>query len=83
MKMFKDIEILLNRHALQIVKALRMGSQHGAHGQEARIRQAYTSVNGKPGPMYFLIKDHKVVKEGKIIPPTRPVCSAKGELDLD
>ena len=28
--------------------------------------------------MSFLIKDHKGMKEGELIPPTRPVCNAKG-----
>jgi len=55
-----------------------MGTIHGKYGQEDRIKQAFTSVNGKPGPIYFLIKDHKKLKEGETIPPTRPVCSAKG-----
>ena len=73
-----ETENLLNRHSAQLLKAFRMGSKHGEHGQEQRIKQAFTSKGGKPGPLFFLIKDHKKVKEGEEIPPVRPVCSAKG-----
>ena len=51
---------------------------HGKNGQVDRVRKAYSSIDAKPGPIYFLIKDHKAVKPGEVIPPTRPVCSAKG-----
>ena len=77
-KTVSETEKLLNRHSNQIIKALRMGTKHGKNGQVERIKQAYTSVNAKPGPIYFLVKDHKSLKEGEKIPPTRPVCSAKG-----
>ena len=73
-----ETETLMNRHAQQIVKSLKMGTIHGKNGQVERIRRAFTSVNGQPGPMYFLVKDHKMVKTGEEMPPTRPVCSAKG-----
>ena len=77
-KNVNETEVLLNRHSQQIIKALQMGTVHGRNGQVDRIKQAFTSVNAKPGPIYFLIKDHKKLKEGEKVPPTRPVCSAKG-----
>ena len=46
--------------------------------QVERIRQAFTSVGGRPGPLYLLVKDHKKIKEGETMPPTRPVCNARG-----
>ena len=73
----KTVETLLTRHAMQMVKALKMGTVHGTQGQVDRVRQAYSSKGGRPGPIYFLVKDHKKVKEGEVIPPTRGVCSAK------
>ena len=73
-----ETETLFNRHAKQIIKSLQMGTVHGKYGQVERINQAFTSVNGKPGPIYFLIKDHKKLKDNEKIPPTRPVCSARG-----
>ena len=72
-----EVEKLLNRHAMQIVKSLKMGTIHGTNGQVDRIRQAYSSVGARPGPIFFLVKDHKKVKEGEVMPPTRGVCSAK------
>ena len=76
----KEKETLLNRHALQIVKALRMGTHHGKteEKQEDRMNGAFMSVGGRPGPLYVLVKDHKATEEGALIPPTRPVCNAKG-----
>ena len=73
-------ETLLNRHTLQIVKALRMGTIHGGteEKQVERMKQAFMSVGGRPGPIYFLVKDHKEIKEGDSMPATRPVCSARG-----
>ena len=73
-----EVETLLNRHSMQLIKALSMGTKHGKNGQVDRVRKAYTSKDAKPGPIYFLVKDHKAVKPGESIPPTRPVCSAKG-----
>ena len=46
------------------------------HNQEERVHKAYTSKDAKPGVVYFLIKDHKKVKDGDILPPLRQVCSA-------
>lgn len=74
----KNTETLMNRHAAQIIKSLKMGTRHGKNGQEDRIRKAFTSIGARPGPVSFLVKDHKGVKEGERIPPTRQVCSAKG-----
>ena len=74
----EDTETLMNRHALQIVKSLKMGTRHGKEGQEERIRKAFRSVGAQPGPVQFLVKDHKKMKEGEKMPPTRQVCSAKG-----
>ena len=71
----KSIETFLNRHSIQIVKSLRMGTVH--FKQEDRVQKAYTSKGAKPGVVYFLIKDHKQIKPGEILPPVRPVCSAK------
>ena len=75
-----ETETLLNRYALQIVKALQMGTRHGKtiEKQEERMRQAFMSKGGRPGPVYFLIKDHNSIVEGSSIPPTRPVCNARG-----
>ena len=73
-----ETETLLNRHTSQLLKSLNMGTKHGQNGQVHRMKQAFTSIGGKPGPLSFLIKDHKGMKEGEIIPPTRPVCNAKG-----
>ena len=72
------IETLLNRHATQMTKCFKMGTRHGKEGQEERIKQAFTSVNGRPGPLSFLVKDHKGIREGEVIPPLRPLCNAKG-----
>ena len=69
-----EVEVLVNRFAMQLVKVFDMGS---VHEQEDRIRQAYRNVDALPGIMYCLIKDHKAVKEGEAIPPTRNVCSAR------
>ena len=73
-------ETLLNRHTLQIVKSLRMGTIHGGTDEKQieRMKQAFTSVGGRPGPIYFLVKDHKGIKEGDSMPATRPVCNARG-----
>ena len=73
----REIEILINRHSMQVVKALEMGTIHGKNGQVSRIKKAFRSNGGRPGPVQFLVKDHKKVKEGSKIPPTRQVCSAK------
>ena len=78
MKEVEDTETLMNRHASQIVKSLNMGTRHGKDGQVDRIRKAFRSVGAQPGPVQFLIKDHKKIEVGKQIPPTRQVCSAKG-----
>ena len=76
----REKETLLNRHALQIVKALKMGTYHGGteEKQEDRMNGAFMSVGGRPGPLYVLVKDHKATEEGSQMPPTRPVCNAKG-----
>ena len=73
----RKIETLMNRHAIQYVKAMNMGTYHGKEGQQTRMRKAMRSEGAQPGPVQFLIKDHKKVKEGEKIPPTRQVCSAK------
>ena len=74
-----EIETTMNRHAMQIVKAMKMGTVHGGeNGEEDRIRKAFRSSGGRPGPVQFLIKDHKGIKENEKIPPTRLVCSANG-----
>ena len=78
-KQVEETETLLNRHSLQIVKALNMGTKHGKDGQQTRVHKAYTSIDAKPGPLFVLIKDHKKKKPGETVPPTRPVCSAKGD----
>ena len=71
-------EILLSRHAVQLTKAFKMGTKHGKEGQVDRISQAFTSKGGRPGPLYVLVKDHKKTGEGESMPPTRPVCNARG-----
>ena len=71
-------ELLLSRHAVQLTKAFSMGTKHGKEGQEDRMRQAFTSKGGRPGPLYVLVKDHKKTADGESIPPTRPVCNARG-----
>ena len=55
-----------------------MGTKHGMDGQRMRIKQAFTSHGGRPGSVSLLIKDHKTMKEGDRIDPTRLVCVAKG-----
>ena len=74
----KETEVLMNRHSQQIVDAFMMGTVHGKHGQEIRIGQAFRSVGAQPGPVQFLVKDHKGTPQGKEMPPMRQVCSAKG-----
>ena len=78
MKEVEEIEILMNRHTQQLVKALEMGTKHGKFGQKGRIRKAFRSKGGQPGPVQFMVKDHKQLEEGKNMQPTRLVCSAKG-----
>ena len=41
------------------------------------MHKAYNSIGAKPGVLYFLIKDHKKIKDGETLPPLRGVCSAK------
>ena len=71
----EEKELLLSRHAVQLTKVFKMGTKHG---QETRIHQAFTSRGGRPGPLYVLVKDHKKTPEGQSMPPTRPVCNARG-----
>ena len=78
MKEVEETEVLLNRHASQILKAFNMGTKHGKEGQVLRMKQAFTSQGGRPGPVSLLVKDHKVMKDGDRIHPTRLVCVAKG-----
>ena len=78
MKEVSESELLLNRHASQMVKAFNMGMRHGKDGQRMRMKQAFTSQGGRPGPVSLLIKDHKPMKEGDRIHPTRLLCVAKG-----
>ena len=74
----KATEVMMNRHSQQIVTAFKMGTFHGKHGQEVRVGQAFRSVGAQPGPVQFLVKDHKGTPQGKEMPPMRQVCSAKG-----
>ena len=48
-----------------------MGTPHGktVEKQEDRMRQAFMIVGGRPGPVYFLEKDHKSIEEGSTNPP--------------
>ena len=45
----REIEILINRHSMQVVKALEMGTIHGKNGQVSRIKKAFRSNGGRPG----------------------------------
>ena len=64
-EVMKEKEIELNRHVQQISKALKMGTGHGTteEKQEVRMHAAQESVGGRPGPIYFLIKDHKATQK--------------------
>ena len=78
LKEISETETLLNRHAIQMIKALKMGTRHGKDGQVDRISQAFTSHGGRPGPVSFLVKDHKKMAERENMYPTRMLCVAKG-----
>ena len=41
------------------------------------MQKAYKAVDLAPPPTYFLVKDHKKVVEGEVVPPTRPVFWAQ------
>ena len=49
----------MNRHAMQYVRAMNMGTYHGKEGQQTRMKKAMRSEGAQPGPVQFLIKDHK------------------------
>jgi hypothetical protein len=46
--------------------------------QQARVKEALSSKNLRPPPLYGLYKDHKVGWDPTTGPPTRPVCGAVG-----
>jgi hypothetical protein len=57
----------------QLLKIFKVGE---AHGQEARCKEALITEDRPPPGVRFCFKDHKVLKEGEVVPPTRMVCGA-------
>ena len=66
-----DIQRRLNGHMSMIQKGFCIGEDWG---QEDRIRETTINHSNAVPPMYIMVKDHKVVAEGKL-PKTRPVVS--------
>jgi hypothetical protein len=63
----------VDRHTTTFVKIFRIGE---THKHLNRCKQALTTKDRPPPAAKFLFKDHKKIKEGEIIPPTRPMVSA-------
>ena len=67
-----EIQKVVSAHTSTWVKILNMG---GTWGQTDRFRKTTVNETANVPPLYLFLKDHKVMKEGKL-PKTRPVCSS-------